>query len=412
MTTLTCHPAWGKPGVGGVHAAIGDAERMGSIARYIFRSTTAAFIVVLVSLTAIIWVSQALRDVDLMTNRGQSIAVFLGITSLLIPMLVMVIAPIALFIATAHNLNKLSSDSEIIVLNAAGMSPWLLFRAFLPVVLMVSVLVATLGVYLAPKGLRLLREWVTTVNANVVSTLVQPGRFVTIIGNVTINIAARDTNGQLRGVFIDDRRNPNDRITVIADRGDLLENQQGSFLVLQNGTVQRQDGQRDPNMVTFERYAVDLAQFSRAVATVNYSMHARYLWQLLDPDPSEAGSESKRAEIRAELFDRLMAPIYPFVFVIIAFAYLGTPRTTRENRTSAMIGAMGGILVVRLCGFVSTIFGVNYPIFLALQFVVSGIAIAGGLYAIRRGTGIEPPAFIKQRLDALSEWIARRFATG
>jgi hypothetical protein len=47
-----------------------------------------------------------------------------------------------------------------------------------------------------------------------------------------------------------------------------------------------------------------------------------------------------------------------------------------------------------------------------LQFVVSGIAIAGGLYAIRRGTGIEPPAFIKQRLDALSEWIARRFATG
>ena len=107
-----------------------------------------------------------------------------------------------------------------------------------------------------------------------------------------------------------------------------------------------------------------------------------------------------------------MAPIYPFVFVIIAFAYLGIPRTTRENRTSAMIGAMGGILVVRLAGFVSTIFGVNYPIFLALQFVVAGIAIAGGLYAIHRGTGIEPPAFIKQRLDALSERIARRFATG
>jgi lipopolysaccharide export system permease protein len=385
---------------------------MGSIARYIFRSTTTAFIVVLVSLTAIIWVSQALRDVDLMTNRGQSIAVFLGITSLLIPMLVMVLAPIALFIATAHNLNKLSSDSEIIVMNAAGMSPWLLFRAFLPVVLMVSVLVATLGVYLAPKGLRMLREWVTSVNASVVSTLVQPGRFLTIMDNVTINIADRDTNGQLRGVFIDDRRNPNDRTTVIADRGDLLENQQGSFLVLQNGTVQRQDGQRDPNTVTFEKYGIDLAQFSRAAEAVNYSMHARYLWQLLDPDPSEAGSAQKQAEVRAELFDRLMAPIYPFVFTIIAFAYLGTPRTTRESRTSAMLGAMGGILVVRLAGFVSTIFGVNYPAFLALQFIVSGIAIVGGLYAIRRGVGIEPPAFIKQRLDALIERITRRFAPG
>lgn len=382
---------------------------MGSIPRYIFRSTTAAFLLVLVSLTAVIWVTQALRDIDLMTNRGQSIVVFLGITSLLVPMLVMLIAPIALFIATAHSLNKLANDSEIIVLNAAGMSPWQLFRAFLPVVLLVSVLVAALGVYLAPKGLRLLRDWVSSVNASVVSTLVQPGRFVTIIGNVTINITARDTNGQLRGVFIDDRRDPNDRNTVIADRGDLLENQQGTFLVLQNGTAQRQESGRDPNVVTFERYAIDLAQFSRAASAVSYSMHARYLWQLFDPDGADSNSK-KQAEARAEIFDRIMAPIYPFVFVIIAFAYLGTPRTTRESRTSAMIGAVAGLFVVRLIGFACTILGVNYPIFLAVQFVVAGLAIAGGLYAIKRGTGIEPPAFLKNRLNALVERISRRFA--
>jgi lipopolysaccharide export system permease protein len=383
---------------------------MGSIARYIFRSTTATFIVVLVSLTAVIWVTQALRDIDLMTNRGQSIAVFLGITSLLIPMLVMIIAPIALFIAIAHVLTKLANDSEIIVLNAAGMSPWLLFRAFLPAVLMVSVLVAALAVYVAPQGLRLLREWVSAVNASVVSTIVQPGRFVTIIGNVTINIADRGTDGQLRGVFIDDRRNPNDRITVIAERGDLLEGDQGPFLVLENGTVQRQANQRDPNMVTFERYALDLAQFSRAASTVNYSMHARYLWQLLYPEPSEAASPQKRAELRAELLDRLMAPFYPLAFAVIAFAYLGAPRTTRESRASALIGAVGAVMVVRLLGFVSTIFGVNYPIFLTAQFIAGAIAIGGGLYAIRNGIVIEPPAFIRNGLTAIGERISRRLA--
>jgi lipopolysaccharide export system permease protein len=385
---------------------------MGSIARYIFRSTTTAFIVVLVSLTAVIWVTQALRDIDLMTNRGQSIAVFLGITSLLIPMLVLVIAPFALFIATAHNLNKLANDSEIIVLNAAGMSPWLLFRAFLPVALTVSLLVTILSVYLAPQGLRLLREWVTAVNASVVSSIVQPGRFVTVIGNVTINIAARDTSGQLHGVFIDDRRDPNDRITVIADRGDILENKQGSFLVLQNGTVQRQDSQRDPNMVTFERYAIDLAQFSRAAEAVNYSMHARFLWQLLFPDTNDRNSPQKTAEFRAELFDRLMTPIYPLAFAIIAFAYLGAPRTTRETRVSALTGAIASVLAVRLSGFVSTIVGVKYPMFLALQFIVAGIALAGGLYAIRQGIAVEPPAFVKNWLNAVSERISRRMAAG
>jgi hypothetical protein len=75
-----------------------------------------------------------------------------------------------------------------------------------------------------------------------------------------------------------------------------------------------------------------------------------------------------------------------------------------------MIGATGGILLVRLIGFASTILGVNYPPFLAVQFIIAGFAIIGGLYAIRRGTGIEPPAFIKHRLNALTERISRRFA--
>jgi lipopolysaccharide export system permease protein len=384
---------------------------MGSIGRYIFRTTTTAFILVLVSLTAVIWVTQALRDIDLMTNRGQSIVVFIGITSLLIPMLVMVIAPIALFIAVAHVLNKLSNDSEIIVMNAAGVSPWLLFRAFIPVILLVSLLVGALGTYLAPKGLRLLRDWVTSVNANVLSTIVQPGRFITIAGNVTVNIAAREPNGELRGVFIDDRRDPNEHTTVIADRGDLLENEQGAFLVLRNGTVQRQDAtHRDPNVVTFERYALDLAQFSRATDVINYSMHARYFWQLLFPEPGDATTKQKPGELRAELLDRLMAPVYPFVFVIIIFAYLGAPRTTRESRAIALAGAIGAILIVRLVGFVSTIFGVNYPVLLPAQIIVAAGAIGAGIYAIRRGLIIELPAVVRGRLNLLGARIWRRFA--
>ena len=97
---------------------------MGSIGRYIFRTTFGAFLLVLISLTAAIWLTQALRDVDLMTSQGQTILVFIGITSLVIPLLVMVIAPVALVVAVAHVLSKLATNSEIIVMNGAGMRPW------------------------------------------------------------------------------------------------------------------------------------------------------------------------------------------------------------------------------------------------------------------------------------------------
>ncbi len=385
---------------------------MGSISRYIFRTTFGAFLVVLVSLTAVIWVTQALRDIDLMTSQGQTILVFVGITGLIIPLLVLVIAPIALLIAVAHVLNKLSTDSEIIVMNAAGMSPWLLFRAFMAVAIVVSLIVTAISAYFAPKGLRMLRDWLTEVRANVVSTIVQPGRFTSIESGVTIHIRERRNNGQLVGIFLDDRRNPNERITVLAELGELLDNDNGTFLVLQNGIVQRHEiKERDPAMVVFDRYAFDLSQFAGGPQAVKYSIRERYLWQLIFPDPNDQFYIEQPGQFRAELHDRLIAPLYPIAFVVIAFAYLGAPRTTRQSRTVSMLGAIGGVALLRLIGFASTVFGANTPWLLSLQYVAIVVALGCGLFVIRRGLILEPPAFITNWLAALTERITRRFAT-
>src|SRR6202521_5390704 len=95
-----------------------------SIDRYIFRTVFGAFLLILLSLTGIIWITHALREIDLITNQGQTILVFLGITGLLIPILAQVIAPIAFVIAVVYAIDKLNGDAELVVMNAAGMSPW------------------------------------------------------------------------------------------------------------------------------------------------------------------------------------------------------------------------------------------------------------------------------------------------
>jgi len=385
---------------------------MGSISRYIFRTTFGAFVVVLVSLTAVIWVTQALRDFDLMTSQGQTILVFIGITGLIVPLLILVIAPIALLIAVAHVLNKLSTDSEIIVMNASGMSPWFLFRAFMSVAIVVSLLVGAISTYFAPKGLRMLRDWLTEVRANVVSTIVQPGRFTSIESGVTIHIRERRSNGQLLGIFLDDQRNPKERITVLSELGELIDNDKGTFLVLQKGIVQRHEAnQRDPAMVVFDRYAFDLSQFAGGPQAVQYSIRERYLWQLLFPDPKDKFYIEQPGQFRAELHDRLIAPFYPLAFMVIAFAYLGAPRTTRQSRTLSMVGAIGGVGLLRLIGFVSTVFGATMPWMLSLQYVALVVAFVAGYFVIRRGIIIEPPAFVTNAIAALTERITQRFAT-
>ena len=95
----------------------------------------------------------------------------------------------------------------------------------------------------------------------------------------------------------------------------------------------------------------------------------------------------------------------------IAYAYLGAPRTTRQSRTLSMLGAVGGVALLRLIGFASTVFGATVPWLLSLQYLAMAAAFGLGLYVIRRGLILEPPAFITDWLTALTERISRRFAT-
>src|SRR5260370_5889073 len=150
---------------------------MGSIDRYIFRTTLASFALVLVSLTGVIWITQALRGIDLMTSQGQTILTFLGVTSLVIPALVLIISPIALMIAISHTLNKLATDSEIIVMNAAGFSPFRLFRPFIYATCVVAILVPFIPAYLPPAALPPLHPCDAEITADVLANILQPGRF-------------------------------------------------------------------------------------------------------------------------------------------------------------------------------------------------------------------------------------------
>ena len=388
---------------------------MGSISRYIFSTTFGAFLIVLFSLTSVIWITQALRDIDLMTSRGQTVLVFLGITSLIVPMLLLVIAPIALMIGVMHAIGRLSNDSELIVMNAAGMSPWALFQPFIVIAFVVSAGMTIIGSWLGPLGMQTLNDWANDVRADLVTNIVQPGRFNGFERGLTFHIRERLPNGVLLGVFVDDRRNPKERATFLGEQGTIVKDERGTFLILENGSVQRLEtgegkdnkkGPKDPAIVKYERYALDLSRAPNEQQNQRSSARDRFIWELMDHDPKN--SKLTEGQVRAELNDRIFAPIYPIVFTIITFAYLGAPRTTRQGRAMSIAGASIAIAVIRLLGFVAIVLCVKYPWVLALQYALLAVAAGLGLYAIHRGLEIEPPAFVTNGVNALAALMPRK----
>jgi lipopolysaccharide export system permease protein len=383
---------------------------MGSIDRYIFRTTLASFAVVLVSLTGVIWITQALRGIDLMTSQGQTIMTFLGITSLVIPALILVISPIALMISVSHTLNKLATDSEIIVMNAAGYSPLRLFLPFFYATCVVSLLVTFIAAYLAPDGLRRIKQWDAEITADLLTNILQPGRFASLDQNLTLRIRERQPGGLLAGIFVDDRRDPKERVTIIADRGTIHRNENGSYLVLEDGNLERfEAGKKDPALVAFGRYAFDMSQFSNRGRDVTLGIRERYLWELMSPSPDDPVYKQLPGQFRAELHDRFLAPIYPFAFSALAFAFLGTPRTTRQSRAYAITCVVLVVFGVRLAGFACSVITVKDATAALVQYLMMVAAIALGLFIIVRGIVIDPPAGLIEAINRNNERLARMF---
>ena len=383
---------------------------MGSIDRYIFRTTLASFALVLISLTGVIWITQALRGIDLMTSQGQTIITFLGITSLVIPALVLIIAPIALMIAVSHTLNKLATDSEIIVMNAAGFSPFRLFRPFFYATCVVALLVAFIGAYLAPDGMRRIKQWDAEITADVLTNILQPGRFAQLDQNLTIRIRERVPGGVLSGIFVDDRRDPKERATIIADHGTVLKNESGSYLILEDGNLERfEAGKRDPALVAFGRYAFDMSKFSNHGRDVALGIRERYIWELLSPPADDPIFQQLSGQFRAELHDRFMAPVYPFAFAVLTFAFLGTPRTTRQSRNFSIGGSIFAVFGLRMVGFACSVMTVKTPGAALVQYSMLFGSIAIGLWMILGGIVVEPPAALMEAINRSNARIARLF---
>lgn len=336
-------------------------DPMHLIERYILKIAFNAFFACLVALTGVIWITQALRELDLLTGKGQTLFVFLTVTALSLPALVTVISPVALFISVLYTLNKLNSDSELIVMSAAGLPPRRLLKPFLSLGTFVCVLVAMMTLYLMPSSFQELRDLVTKIRADFVANIVKEGQFTSLDNGITFHYRER-AGDALLGIFMQDRREAGKAIVYLAERGQTVEANGQSYLVLEKGSIQRQQpNSRDSSIVAFERYAVDLSAFNQEGGEVVYKPRERSTTQLLFPDRSEPYYQVQEGRFRAELHDRLSSWLYPFAMMLIAVAALGDARTTRQGRGVAIAAAVLGVVAMRIAGFAASSAVVRSP---------------------------------------------------
>lgn len=383
--------------------------RFGLLDRYLFKTMVVAALACLIGLTCVIWITSALRELSLVTGKGQTFLVFLRFTALSLPALVIVIAPVAAFAATLYTLNKMNSDSELIVMSASGIAPGKLIKPFAVLAVVSSILVAFMTLYVMPASFRELRDMITQIRSDFIANVVKEGQFTTLDQGITFHY--RERSGEaLLGIFFQDSREDGKSSVYIAERGQTLDIDGKPFLVLESGSIQRQNTKSsDSSIVTFDRYGVDLSSFGQDGAVVSLKPRERTTEALLFPDESEQYYINLRGRFRAELHDRFLAPLYVISFILIGFAALGEPRTTRQGRGSAMAAASLAVIGLRIVGFALSSMMVRSMNAVYLAYLLPLISSVFCLVVIFGGQRLNPAfALASRKADELTDAIKQR----
>lgn len=364
---------------------------MPRIDRYILTQLLTLFGFFALVLVSVYWINRAVSLFDNLLNDGQTALVVLEFTALTLPIVIATVLPVAAFTAAAYGTNRLSGESELVAMQAAGLSPFRLARPVLVFGITVGLMVAVLVHGLVPLARARLADRQAEIAENVTAQFLRPGSFQYPASGVTLFIRDIAQDGRLLDLFIEDARNPLSRTIYSAEEALVVRAEAGPVLVLLQGAAQnlRLEGTEPRLSVTrFAEFSYDIGAMLGGRSERGRDLRDYGTLDLLDPDEALlAATGASPGAARAEAHERIAQPLLSPVAAMIGFAML-------------MLGGFSRFGVWRQVGW--AILGL-----ILVQFLSNAAANQVG-----RNPGLWPllyvPALAGAALSVLVLWLAGR----
>ena len=354
---------------------------MNSLDKYILRQCLTPLVFVLLVITALAWMTQSLQRIDILIEYGKGFGAFAYLTFLLIPSLLSITIPIALFAACAYALYRLHSDSEIAVMFAAGVSRWRIAAPILLIAFFAASATYYINVDLMPRSYKTLKRNVIDIQSDLAGAVFRSGEFTALGRKLTIYVDDARPGGQFVGLLINDTRDQSDPKTYLARRAVIRDTDDGPVMFLNDGSIQRTpDSAGSAEIVRFDEVAVNIAQYVFD-GNIPLGPAERYPHELLNPDMSKAYDRDNAGKLIAEGHARYAGPLHVFAYVLIAlFAMIGGPYSRRGVALRLTVAA-ASVLSVRVSAYLAQGYAETSGAYWTL-YALPGLVIAACLYLL------------------------------
>lgn len=336
---------------------------------YIIKQLLVGFLLVTFSLMSILWLTQSLRFIELITNKGLSISVFIKLTSLLMPRLFSIISPIALFIGTLFVYNKMLSDRELVVVKAAGIGPIEMAKPVFFVGIMISLLGLYVNNFAIPNAEKSFSELEWEVKNNVSHLMFREGEFSNLQHNLTIFVGSHEKDGSVSNILINDERKSGLKSTISAEKGRIVYSDEGPRVILVNGVRQEVNEKKKQFMsIAFDRYSVDIGNMGPSKRK-NAKAREKNLHELLGALNDDELSPLDKNRYFVEGNKRLISPFFNIVFALMACTGFIVGNFNRRGQFKIILSSIIGMIIVQAGELTYTNLAVKNIVLLPLYYV-------------------------------------------
>lgn len=364
---------------------------------YIAKQITTGFLLVALSLMSMLWLTQSLRFVEIVTDKGLSVYLFIEMTSLLMPRVFSVLSPIALFVAVMFVYNRLIIDSELVVMKAVGISSLFIARAaiFIGLLLVIcNIFVLNVGI---PAAENKFRDLDFEVKNSFTKMMLREGSFTTFKDTTTIFIDKFMDDGSVRGIVVSDSRNADEKIVTVAESGKLEYTDIGPKILLRNGTRQVMDKKRGQfSSMSFEDYVVDFGDVSVSKKKKKGVREWGIVELLTEAAKPETPAKDART-YRAEAHRRILSPLYNLIFALLACTGLLIANFNRRGQGKVIMISILAMVTVQVLDVTFANMARKHSLFILLMylncllplFICSGLLVRSPVFRKRQKKEIE-----------------------
>ena len=301
-----------------------------TIYRYFFKEFISLFTLILISISIIVWIVQAVNYLDFVTEDGHAFAVYFTFSILNIPKVLNRLIPLVFLISLLVTILQFEKNNELLIFWTSGLNKIKLVNLAFKISILITLFQFFLSLVATHSSLNLARSILKSSGISLFPSLVKEKKFNDTVKGLTVFVEKKKSSGEMLNIFLrDDTSSAEKSKTIIAKRGYIINRNEQNFLVLFDGTIQTEKKNNKINFLNFDKTEINLSSFSTKTTTFPKIQENNTLSLLncIKPFLDEGKASLKEFQCRARLDDitaelnrRLGMPLYiPFISIIICY---------------------------------------------------------------------------------------------